>query len=66
MLVHLGKSKSSDADNISQYSLIYHHKRVFSSLWRKERCAGLVNKQPSYGIAMASPLIDFSKISQLG
>lgn len=66
MLVHLGRSKSSDADNISQCSSLYHHERGFSSQSGEEGGSGTVRKQPSYGIAMPSPLIGLPEISQLG
>ncbi|XP_009615723.1 putative receptor-like protein kinase At2g42960 [Nicotiana tabacum] len=66
MLVHLGRSKSSDADNISQCSSIYHNERAFSSQSGEEGSSGTVRKQPSYGIAMPSPLIGLPEISQLG
>lgn len=66
MLVHLGRSKSSDADNISQCSSIYHHERGFSSQSGEEGSSGTVRKQTSYGIAMPSPLIGLPEISQLG
>ncbi|MCD9638348.1 hypothetical protein HAX54_022245 [Datura stramonium] len=64
MLVHLGRSKSSDADNISQCSSMYHHERGFSSQSGEEGSSGTVRKQPSYGIAMPSPLIGLPEISQ--
>ncbi|KAK3020872.1 hypothetical protein RJ639_045300, partial [Escallonia herrerae] len=65
-LVHLGMSKSSDADNISQCSSIYHHERAYSSQSGEEGSSGTVRKQPSYGLAMASPLIGLPEMSHLG
>lgn len=69
MLVHLGMSKSSDADNISQCSSIYHHERGFSSLSGEEGSSGTVKKQSSLsygGLVTASPLIGLPEVSHLG
>ncbi|KAA8524156.1 hypothetical protein F0562_010413 [Nyssa sinensis] len=66
MLVHLGMSKSSDADNVSQCSSIYHHERGCSSQSGEEGSSGTVRKQSSYGLPMASPLIGLPEISHLG
>ncbi|XP_057763807.1 probable receptor-like protein kinase At2g42960 [Salvia miltiorrhiza] len=64
MLVHLGRSKSSDADNISQSSSVHHH----SSQSGEEGSSGNARKQSSmsYGLAMASPLNGLPEISHLG
>ncbi|GFZ05498.1 protein kinase superfamily protein [Actinidia rufa] len=68
MLVHLGMSKSSDADNISQCSSIYHQERGCSSQSGEEGSSGTILKQSSlsYGLPMASPLIGLPEISHLG
>ncbi|KAK6919766.1 Protein kinase domain [Dillenia turbinata] len=68
MVVHLGMSKSSDPDNLSQCSSIYHHERGFSSHSGEERSSGTVGKQSSlsYGYVMASPLIGLPEVSHLG
>lgn len=68
MLVHLGRSKSSDVDNVSQCSSVYHHERACSSQSGEDGSSGNFRKQSSmaYGIAMASPLIGLPEISQLG
>lgn len=68
MLVHLGRSKSSDVDEVSQCSSIYHHERAGSSQSGEEGSSGNGRKQSalSYGIAMPSPLIGLPEISQLG
>lgn len=68
MLVHLGRSKSSDVDDISQCSSVYHHERACSSQSGEEGHSGNSRKQPSssYGHAMASPLIGLPETSHLG
>lgn len=68
MLVHLGRSKSSDADNISQCSSMYHHEMGCSSQSGEEGSSGNARKQSSmsYGLPMASPLIGLPEISHLG
>lgn len=68
MLVHLGRSKSSDADNISQCSSIYHHEMGCSSQSGEDGSSGNARKQSSmsYGLPMASPLIGLPEISHLG
>ncbi|KAK6238478.1 hypothetical protein QUC31_003947 [Theobroma cacao] len=69
MLAHLGVSKSSDPDNISQCSSIYHHERGFSSHSGEEGSSGTVRKQSalSYGgLVTASPLVGLPEISHLG
>ncbi|KAF2290626.1 hypothetical protein P3X46_029361 [Hevea brasiliensis] len=65
----LGMSKSSDADNISQTSSIYHHERGFSSHSGEEGSSGTVKKQSSLsyaGLVTASPLVGLPEISHLG
>lgn len=66
MFVHLGMSKSSDADNISQCSSTYYHEKACSLHSGEEGSSGTVRKQPSYGIATASPLIGLPEMSHLG
>lgn len=68
MLVHLGMSKSSDHDNMSQCSSVYHQERAFSSQSGEEGSSGTVWKQPSSyaGLVTASPLIGLPEISHLG
>ncbi|KAG6407126.1 hypothetical protein SASPL_130109 [Salvia splendens] len=68
MLVHLGRSRSSDADNISQSSSVYHYEMGGSSQSGEEGSSGHALKQSSmsYGIATASPLIGLPEISHLG
>ncbi|XWS33003.1 hypothetical protein CRYUN_Cryun22dG0039800 [Craigia yunnanensis] len=69
MLAHLGMSKSSDLDNISQCSSIYHHERGFSSHSGEEGSSGTVRKQSalSYGgLVTASPLVGLPEVSHLG
>lgn len=69
MLVHLGTSKSSDPDNISQCSSIYHHERGLSSVSGEEGSSGTVRKQSSLsygGLVTASPLIGLPEFSHLG
>lgn len=68
-LVHLGTSKLSDPDNISQCSSIYHHERALSSMSGEEGSSGTIRKQStlSYtGLVTASPLIGLPEISHLG
>ncbi|KAL8507921.1 hypothetical protein ACS0TY_018465 [Phlomoides rotata] len=68
MLVNLVRSKSSDADNISQSSSMYHHETGCSSQSGEEGSSGKARRQSStsYGLAMASPLIGLPEISHLG
>ncbi|KAL8131937.1 hypothetical protein AgCh_007733 [Apium graveolens] len=64
LLVHLGMSKSSDADNISQCSSMYYHDRPCSSQSGEEGSSGTTRKQSSY--PTASPLIGLPEMSHLG
>ncbi|OAY57286.1 probable receptor-like protein kinase At2g42960 [Manihot esculenta] len=67
--VHLGWSKLSDPDNISQTSSIYHHERGFSSHSWEEGSSGTARKQSSLsyaGLVTASPLVGLPEISHLG
>lgn len=69
MAVHMGMSKSSDPDNISQCSSIYHHERACSSQSGEEGSSGTVQKHSSLsygGLVTASPLIGLPEISHLG
>ncbi|XP_068658286.1 probable receptor-like protein kinase At2g42960 [Aristolochia californica] len=69
MLVHLGMSKSSDADNISQCSSAYVQDRAASSHSGEEGSSGTANfrnKSSSYGFTSASPLIGLPEFSHLG
>ncbi|XP_023530501.1 probable receptor-like protein kinase At2g42960 [Cucurbita pepo subsp. pepo] len=72
MIGHLGMSKSSDHDNISQCSSNYHNERVFSSHSGEEGSSGTVRKQGSMsygaygGLVTASPLVGLPEISHLG
>ncbi|KAL4342826.1 hypothetical protein AHAS_Ahas11G0017200 [Arachis hypogaea] len=66
LLVHLGMSKSSDADNISQCSSIFHHERGFSSMSGEEGSSSTFKKQSALGMVTASPLIGLPEVSHLG
>lgn len=69
MLVHLGTSKSSDPDNASQCSSVYHHERACSSQSWEEGSSGTVRKQSSMshgGLLTASPLVGLPEGSHLG
>ncbi|XP_058095237.1 probable receptor-like protein kinase At2g42960 isoform X2 [Magnolia sinica] len=69
MVVHLGMSKSSDVDNISQCSSAYQHDRGGSSHSGEDGSSGTFNThKPSslYGLASASPLIGLPEFSHLG
>lgn len=69
MLVHLSTSKSSDPDNASQCSSIYHHERACSSQSWEEGSSGTARKQSSLvhgGLVTASPLVGLPEFSHLG
>lgn len=69
MLGHTGVSKSSDPDNMSQCSSIYHHERACSSQSGEEGSFGAVHKHSSLsygGMVTASPLVGLPEISHLG
>ncbi|GAB2275115.1 hypothetical protein Dimus_009880 [Dionaea muscipula] len=68
LLVHLGMSKSSDHETMSQCSSIYHHERAYSSQSGEEGSSGTIRKHNSFpnGLASASPLIGLPEISHLG
>ncbi|VFQ64400.1 unnamed protein product [Cuscuta campestris] len=65
MSVHLGRSKSSDADNISQCSSSYRLERGGSSQSGEEGSSGTFRKKSSY-LPMPSPLIGLPEFSHLG
>ncbi|KAJ0971654.1 hypothetical protein J5N97_019613 [Dioscorea zingiberensis] len=66
-LAHLGMSKSSEADTLSQCSSVYHNDRGGSSHSGDEGCLG-TSKKPysSYGLVSASPLVGLPEFSHLG
>ncbi|KAK4484580.1 hypothetical protein RD792_007164 [Penstemon davidsonii] len=68
MIVHLGRSRSSDIDNASQCSSMYHQERTYSSQSGEEGSSGNARKQSSlpYGLVMPSPLVGLPEVSQLG
>ncbi|PIN11575.1 Serine/threonine protein kinase [Handroanthus impetiginosus] len=68
MLVHLGRSKSSEVDNISQCSSVHHHERAYSSQSGEEGSSNNGRKHSSlqHGLAMPSPLIGLPEVSHLG
>ncbi|TYK05468.1 callose synthase 7 [Cucumis melo var. makuwa] len=72
MTGHLGMSKSSDSDNMSQCSSNYHHEWVFSSHSGEEGSSGTVRKQSSMsyggnrGLVTTTPLVGLPEISHLG
>ncbi|KAA0034927.1 protein ROOT PRIMORDIUM DEFECTIVE 1 isoform X1 [Cucumis melo var. makuwa] len=72
MIGHLGMSKSSDPDNMSQCSFNYHHEWVFSSHSGEEGSSGTVRKQSSMsyggnrGLVTTTPLVGLPEISHLG
>ncbi|EPS65102.1 hypothetical protein M569_09677, partial [Genlisea aurea] len=69
LMAHLGRSKSSDVDDISQSSSTVHHDRVYSSQSGEESSTGNARKNASaasYGLVMASPLIGLPEVSHLG
>jgi hypothetical protein len=61
LFVHL--SKSSDPDNISQCSSVYHHERGLSSMSGEDGNFGTVKKQY---MVTASPLVGLPEGSHLG
>nr|GMC74778.1 probable receptor-like protein kinase At2g42960 [Ipomoea batatas] len=65
MTVHLGRSKSSDTDNISQCSSSYRLERGCSSQSGEEGSYGTAHKQSSY-VPMPSPLVGLPEFSHLG
>ncbi|XP_010555340.1 PREDICTED: probable receptor-like protein kinase At2g42960 isoform X3 [Tarenaya hassleriana] len=70
MMTYLGRSKSSDNDNLSQCSSVHHHERACSSQSGEEGSfGGTAWRQSSLsygGLVTASPLIGLPDISHLG
>ncbi|KAL9271481.1 putative receptor-like protein [Drosera capensis] len=68
LLVHLGMSKSSDPETMSQCSSIYHHERAYSSQSGEEGSSGTIRKQSLFPnvLPSASPLVGLPEISHLG
>ncbi|XXG67793.1 hypothetical protein AAC387_Pa06g1055 [Persea americana] len=69
MLVHLSRSRSGDADNISQCSSVHQHDRVADLHSGEEGRSGTVNirnTSSSYGLVSASPLVGLPEFSHLG
>ncbi|KAI3962805.1 hypothetical protein MKW98_029964 [Papaver atlanticum] len=68
MSVHLARSKSSDADAMSQCSSSYQHDRACSSQSGEEGNSATFQKQPSYkhNLVSASPLIGLPEAAHLG
>ncbi|CAH9099149.1 unnamed protein product [Cuscuta epithymum] len=66
LISYLDRSKSSDGDNISQGSSIYHHERGLSSQSGEEGGSGTVRRLSCYGLPMASPLVGLPEFSHLG
>ncbi|KNA20627.1 hypothetical protein SOVF_050670 [Spinacia oleracea] len=68
MFAHLGRSKSSDVETISQCSSIHHHDRAYSSHSGDDGSFGTIPKHVSlpYGLPTASPLVGLPEISHLG
>ncbi|CAH2058278.1 unnamed protein product [Thlaspi arvense] len=62
MMSHLGRTKSSDNDTLSQCSSVNHHERAYSSHSGEE---GGFGKQYG-GLVTASPLVGLPEISHLG
>ncbi|KAK4743652.1 hypothetical protein SAY87_009964 [Trapa incisa] len=69
LFVHLATSKSSDPDNLSQCSSVYHHERGCSHSGGEEGSSGTFHKQsasPYCGPITSSPLVGLPEISHLG
>ena len=68
MLSHLVMSKSSDPDNISWCSSVYHHERGLSSMSGEKGSSGTVKKTAlsCAGVVTASPLVGLPEFSHLG
>ncbi|XP_010688888.1 probable receptor-like protein kinase At2g42960 [Beta vulgaris subsp. vulgaris] len=68
MFAHLGRSKSSDVDTMSQCSSMHPHDRAYSSQSGEDGSFGTIPKNASlsYGVVTASPLIGLPEISHLG
>ncbi|KAJ1253991.1 hypothetical protein BS78_K136700 [Paspalum vaginatum] len=67
MLAHLVRSKSSDADNLSQCSSAHHCERAGSSYSGDEGSSGNARRHYSqYAAVSASPLVGLPEFSHLG
>jgi hypothetical protein len=67
MLAHLVRSKSSDADNLSQCSSVYQYERAGSSYSGDEGSSVNARRQYSqYPAVSASPLVGLPEFSHLG
>ncbi|KAJ1288670.1 hypothetical protein BS78_02G105500 [Paspalum vaginatum] len=67
MLAHLVRSKSGDADNLSQCSSAYHCERTGSSYSGDEGSLGNARRQYSqHATVSASPLVGLPEFSHLG
>jgi hypothetical protein len=67
MLAHLVRSKSSDADNLSQCSSAYQCERAGSSYSGDEGSSGNARRQyAQYATVSASPLVGLPEFSHLG
>ncbi|WOK91533.1 putative receptor-like protein kinase [Canna indica] len=66
-LAHLAMSKSSDVDNMSQSSSVFHNDRAGSSYSGDEGSSGPTRKAYSaYALVSASPLVGLPESSHLG
>ncbi|KAI4341147.1 hypothetical protein MLD38_025906 [Melastoma candidum] len=69
-LGHLGRSRSSDPDNISQCSSMYQQEKGVGSNSGEEGSSGTIKKHRSSlswgGLVTASPLVGLPEISHLG
>jgi len=66
MMSHLGRTKSSDNDTLSQCSSVNHHERACSSHSGEEGGFGSAGRQYGGGPVTASPLVGLPEISHLG
>lgn len=67
MAIHLGRSVSNDADNLSQCSAMYNNERALSSVSGEEGNSVGTWKQNSYShLVNASPLVGMPEGSHLG
>ncbi|KAK4786951.1 hypothetical protein SAY86_010784 [Trapa natans] len=69
LFIHLTTSKSSDLDNLSQSSSVYHHERGCSHSGGEEGSSGTFHKQSTSPCCVpitSSPLIGLPETSHLG
>ncbi|EFH58141.1 predicted protein [Arabidopsis lyrata subsp. lyrata] len=66
MMSHLGRTKSSDNDTLSQCSSVNHHERACSSHSGEEGGFGSAGRLYGGGPVTASPLVGLPEISHLG